>query len=70
MDRTVAHLNIEYFRKLLAGEMAETKLQTSVDCWLRKKPNVEAARNKTSGLRRYLAPVGRAYIHSVAGFGF
>jgi hypothetical protein len=28
MDRTVAHLNIEYFRKLLAEEMAETKLQT------------------------------------------
>jgi hypothetical protein len=28
MDRTVAHLNIEHFRKLLAAEMDETKRQT------------------------------------------
>jgi len=28
MDRTVAHLNIEHYRKLLAQEMDETKRQT------------------------------------------
>jgi hypothetical protein len=28
MDRTVAHLNIEHYRRLLATEMDETKRQT------------------------------------------
>jgi hypothetical protein len=29
MDRTVAHLNIERYRKLLTQEMDETKRQTT-----------------------------------------
>ncbi len=38
MDRTVAHLNVEHYRKLLAQEMDEVKRQTI----LRLLPEEEA----------------------------
>ena len=56
MDRTVAHLNIEYFRKLLAKEMAETKLQTKsawVPCKLMTvaRRDVQAEQSITRAVR-------------------
>jgi hypothetical protein len=68
MDRTVAHLNIEYFRKLLAEEMAETKLQTirgllaeeEAKCRSRPKQNVQAkALPRASG--QGVHPFGRRF---------
>jgi hypothetical protein len=52
--------------------MAETKLQTIRGLLAEEEAKLAAVSKppKTSRLRRYLAPVGRAYIHSVAGFGF
>jgi molybdopterin synthase catalytic subunit len=40
MDRTVAHLNIEHYRKLLTQEMDEIKRQTILRLVaVRKRPN-------------------------------
>jgi hypothetical protein len=42
MDRTVARLNIEYFRKLLLEEMGEAKRQTILHLLTREEAKLAA----------------------------
>jgi hypothetical protein len=45
MDRIVARLNIEHFRKQLAAEMDETKRQTLVRLLAEEEAKLEALAN-------------------------
>jgi hypothetical protein len=45
MDRTVVHLNIEHYRKLLAQEMDGTKRQTILRLLAEKEANLASLTN-------------------------
>jgi hypothetical protein len=47
MDRTVAHLNIEHYRKLLAQEMDETKRQTILRLLAEEEAKLASLKNST-----------------------
>jgi hypothetical protein len=45
MDRTVAHLNIEHYRRLLAQEMDETKRQTILRLLVEEEAKLASLKN-------------------------
>ena len=52
MDRTVAHLNIEHYRKLLAQEMDETRRQTILRLLAEEEAKVASLNNPPQRKRR------------------
>ena len=52
MDRTVARLNIEHYRKLLAKEADETKRQTILRLLEEEEAKLKAASGPTREKRR------------------
>jgi hypothetical protein len=71
MDRAVARLNIEHYRRLLATETDETKRQTIIRLLAEEKAKLAALDDppEKNGVARPFPPARRVHVDPRFGFG-